>query len=423
LFGFALACIPVLEGGVLREVNKPSSYLVLSAYQKSGEPFGVRELMMRSLYLFAALSCLLSCEKPAPEIPKPSSAPIAGVPEKPKSATIAFVGNLFQNTAVKPSVAATALRDELMKEKLTTTVFLGDSLVTTPESEADQFIQGLFVDLPGQLYAVLGEQEYGNRSLKHLMSYERLFRGNRASLPPPFPARAITSDEVLLTSSDPLGRWYSIKTGTVLIVILDAEVTEEEGWQFQLSFLKKTLALAELPRTGVDIKHVFIALHRSPFSAYGKEETRIRDQLAPIWTASPKVRAVLSAHSPAYERFSMNRSRDGTPLSDLLYVVAGTGGLPSAEPSRKGFAPEISFGSTGSGDGLLSLTTASSFLDPTNGAPGAKKPIYGYSLFKVSAEGNIEYSFVPVAVEGSPAWASDSCTYGGGYLRWECKKL
>jgi hypothetical protein len=376
-------------------------------------------------HLITLTSTLLLCVACAtPELKTAKAEPDAVLQplEKPKSVSFALVGNLFPNNATKTPAVAQALKDSLLAEKINFTVLLGDSLATVVNSEADLFIQSLFVELPGSLFAALGDYEYGSHELKNTMTYERLFRGNRQELPPPFPPRAVTAEEILQTNADPLGRWYSIRTGVVLLVILDSEVTDDEGWQDQLDFLRKTLILAELPRTGVDIKHVFIALHRSPFSAYGKDELRVRDSLAPIWSASPKVRAVISAHTPVYERYVMSRTRDGVPLSDVLYSVVGTGGLPAVDLTKKGFAPDISYGAPGTPEGLLRLTANGSYLDPINGAPGAKKPIYGYLVFAISAEGKIEQRFVSVSVEGSPTWSSDACSYVNGYLRWDCKK-
>jgi hypothetical protein len=381
----------------------------------------VHRLVILTITLFLCSAC------PTPE-PKtsiklaPKDKATANTPEKPKSVSFSLFGNLFPSNATKVSAAAQAIKDSISNEKISFTVLLGDSLTTLKNTEAEFFVQSLFVELPGTLYGALGDQEYGTHALKNMMLFERLFRSNRQGLPPPFPARAITAEEILQTNSDPLGRWYSIRAGVILLVVLDSEVTDDEGWQDQIDFLRKTLALAELPRTGVDIKHVFIALHRSPFSAYGKDELRVRDSLAPIWSASPKVRAVISAHSSAYERYVMTRTRDGVPLSDVLYTVVGTGGILASDPTKKSFVPDISYGAAGTPDGLLRLTSSGSYLDPVNGAPGVKKPIYGYVVISVSPEGNIEERFVPVQAEGNPKWSSDTCTYTNGYLRWDCKK-
>jgi hypothetical protein len=380
-------------------------------------------LLHRLVVLTSNLLFCFACATPAPKIAKVEPQPITPSPETPKSVSFALLGNLLPANATKVSGAAQAIKTSLSAEKINFTLLLGNSLSTAEKSEAAIFVQSLFVDLFGSLFTALGDYEYGNHSLKNTMTYERLFRGNRQELEPPFPLRSTTAEESLQTTADPLGRWYSIRVGVVLLVVLDSEVTEDEGWQDQLNFLKKTLELAELPRTGVDIKHVFIALHRSPFSAYGKDELRVRDSLVPIWSASPKVRAVISAHSPVYERYIMSRTRDGVPLSDVVYSVVGTGGLPTIEPNKKTFSPDFSHGAPGMPDGLLRIISNDSYLDPVNGAPSAKKPIYGYLVFTISPEGNIEQRFVPVPIEGGLVWSRDTCSYTDGYLRWSCKKL
>jgi hypothetical protein len=370
----------------------------------------------RVLAVAAALSLGGCPPASSPESPAnlTSSSPEA---PPPRPIRFALLGDLF--AGAKPSPAAQAVVTALSAERLDFTVLLGDGVPSGRPGEARDLLTELFLDVPGALLGAPGEQEYGDRSVRALAAFERLFRLGREGLSPPFPERSLSSEELSRIAPDPLGRWYAVRRGPALVVVLDAEAGEDEGFGDELEYLREVMRLAELPRTGVDIRHVFIALHRPPLG--GKDEARLKDGLFKLFAGSTKLRAVFSAHARTYERYTLSRTRDGAPLSDVLYAVLGTGGALTAEGRGRGAPSELIFGETGEEGGRVRLAGGSSYADPKNGQPGAKRPIYGYGLVEISPEGDLVYRFVPVAAEGAPAWAEDSCRYGGGLIRWSCE--
>lgn len=378
-------------------------------------------MRLLTLALLGALSCT-----PNPNTPtlQPASEPSDQVSHRMlpgqdtnKTVRFALLGDLAERAERGPSEATRAVIQALSQEdSLDFAILLGDSLLSLDRGE----LLGHLIDVPGDLLSAFGEQEYGNHSLRQLLAVEKIFRAGVKKLPPPFPERSLEAEEFFRVSPDPLGRWYSIRQGQVLVVVLDSEARDDEGFAEQVEYLKEVIRLAELPRSGVDIKHIFIVIHKPFFSTYTKNDTRIQNTLGPIWATSTKVRGIFSAHARTYERYALTRTRDGVPLPDVLYAVLGTGGAPNAN-GKPGALPDLSYGSLGGPDGLIRVLGTSSYADFENGPPSAKNPIYGYGIVEISPQGDVKYRFVPVAVDGGTSWAGDSCEYGGGLIRWQCQ--
>jgi hypothetical protein len=325
----------------------------------------------------------------------------------------ALAGDLLSAAGSLPTPAQSILLALEADKELDFAVFLGDTL----SKGSEEILAGFASEFEGEIAYAPGSSEYGDRSLRGLLSFEKLTRRGRRELGLPFSERALSASEVQDISPDPLGRWFSFRVGSVLVMVLDGEASEAEGLQEQLVYARRVLALAELPRTGVDIRHVVVALHRSPFSGYAKEEPKSRDALLSVLALSPKVRAVFSAHAKSYERFVLSRARDGAPLPDVLFGVLGTGGAPTVDPAKKASIPGASYATP---DGRLDLTLSGSFSDPDQGNPSSKKPVFGYGLVELSPQGDISYQFVQIPGNGAPTWKQDQCSYGGGLIRWNC---
>lgn len=372
--------------------------------------------MSRALALAALLA---ACTPPPPVTPVPASATAPKglghpVPEAPRAARLALVGDILASANATPGPEGERVMDVLRSyDQLDVLVLLGDAL-NRPSAEG---WRALAVDASGELVFAPGAAEYGDHSLRSLLAFERFTRRARRELGSALPERALNAEELDGIQPDPLGRWFGFRAGAILFLVLDAELSDAEGFQEELAYVKQVIALAETPRAGVEIRHLLVGMHRSPFSSYAKEEPRARELLGVLAT-STKLRAVFSAHARSYERFVLSRTRDGAPLSDVLFGVLGTGGAPTVDPSKKASPPGLSAPSP---EGTIDLVLSSKYEDTSQGPPGQRKPIYGYAELSISEAGDLTYQFVPLATGGSPAWRAETCRYGGGLIRWECQ--
>lgn len=116
-------------------------------------------------------------------------------------------------------------------------------------------------------------------------------------------------------------RWYDIRFGSILIVVLDSnfdELTREQIGR-QDEWLSAILAAAE---GDAGVRHVILVCHHPPYTnALGLSESPdVQGHFVPRIT--PKVRAFCSGHVHNYEHFRKN---------GVHFLVSGGGGGPSRE--------------------------------------------------------------------------------------------
>ncbi len=143
-------------------------------------------------------------------------------------------------------------------------------------------------------YPVLGNHEFYGDDAKALQNYFAAFPGLRGR------------------------RWYEIRFRSVLLAALDSNFDEMEESEIasQDRWFEELLAAAE---KDASVRHVLVCCHHPPYT-----NSRVHGDSKPVQEhfvkrLTPKVKAFLSGHVHAYERFP----RDGRQ-----FVVTGGGGAP-----------------------------------------------------------------------------------------------
>jgi len=111
-------------------------------------------------------------------------------------------------------------------------------------------------------------------------------------------------------------RYYTVRYGVSLFVVLDLYGSDIGAGSAQVNWLQQTLSDAQ---SDPDVRHVFVFLHHGPYDsgAHGPN-TEAQDVLVPLFETYG-VDAVFSGHDHDYERSTVN---------GVKYVVTGGGGAP-----------------------------------------------------------------------------------------------
>jgi 3',5'-cyclic AMP phosphodiesterase CpdA len=130
-------------------------------------------------------------------------------------------------------------------------------------------------------------------------------------------------------------RWYSVKAGPLLFVMLDTNFDElapafveaQDGWY------RKTLDEAA---KDTEVKAVIVVSHHPPYSNSNVHEpsAETRRRFADPAASCPKFKMYIAGHVHNYERFL---------IKDVPFIVSGGGGAPSTAVRTSNFRTKPEF--------------------------------------------------------------------------------